>query len=78
VSEESTTLQGCGMAGQDECVLGHMCDDPETHVHSASFDWTEQFRRASMLLSTAVLTSVFFDSTGYPLSHIQIAKRWLE
>jgi hypothetical protein len=43
-----------------------------------SFDWMEQFRRASMLLSIAVLTSVFFDSIGYPLSRIQIAKRWLE
>jgi hypothetical protein len=58
--------------------LDFMCDDPETLVNPGSLDWMEQFRRASMLLSIAVLSSVFFDSTGYPLSHIQIAKRWLE
>jgi hypothetical protein len=81
---DSTTLQVMAWAAwqaKTSVFLDSMCDDPdkpETLVNSGSFDWVEQFCRASMLLSIAVLTSVFFDSTGCPLSHIQMAKRWLE
>jgi hypothetical protein len=71
-------LAGHGTAGQDECVFGYMCGDPETQANSASLDWMEPIRGAFIPLFIKVLISVIFDSTGCTLSCILSASWWLE